>query len=297
MDRLDALRLFTRIVERRSFTAAATDLGVPRSTATYAIRQLEARLGARLLERTTRLVSTTLDGQAFYQRALAILADVEDAENALRGAEPQGLLRIDVSGMLARTFLLPRLPNFLDRYPRIDLHIGQGDRLVDLVSEGIDCVLRAGAPAESGMVMRRIASMREVTCASPAYLAQRGAPACLDDLAGHQMIGFVSSRSGKIMPLEFTVGSEVHEVTLPSRITVNNSDTLAELARLGFGIVQAPRYRFEADLAAGLLVEVLPSHPPTPTPLAAFYPQNRQLSPRVRAFIDWVVGLFASEDF
>lgn len=294
MDRLDSLRLFTRIVERRSFTAAATDLGVPRSTATHAIRQLEARLGVRLLERTTRLVSATLDGQAFYQRALAILADVEDAENALRGAEPKGLLRIDVSGMLARTFLLPRLPDFLDRYPRIDLHIGQGDRLVDLVREGVDCVLRAGAPAESGMVMRRIASMREVTCASPAYLEQRGAPASLDDLAGHQMIGFVSSKSGEVMPLEFTVGSEVREVSLPSRITVNNSDTLAELARLGLGIVQAPRYRFKADLARGVLVEVLPANPPTPTPLSALYPQNRQLSPRVRAFLDWVVGLFAS---
>ena len=294
MDRLDSLRLFTRIVERRSFTAAATDLGVPRSTATLAIRQLEARLGVRLLERTTRLVSATLDGQAFYQRALAILADVEDAENALRGAEPKGLLRIDVSGMLARTFLLPRLPDFLDRYPRIDLHIGQGDRLVDLVREGVDCVLRAGAPAESGMVMRRIASMREVTCASPAYLEQYGAPATLDDLAGHQMIGFVSSKSGQVMPLEFTLGSEVREVSLPSRITVDNSDTLADLARLGFGIVQAPRYRFEADLAHGVLVEVLPANPPTPTPLSALYPQNRQLSPRVRAFLDWVVELFAS---
>lgn len=185
MDSLDRMRLLARVIERGSFTAAAADLSMSRSTATEAIKELEARLGARLLERTTRHVTPTLDGQAYYQRCLAILADVEDAEAGFQAAQPQGQLRIDVHGFMARHFILPRLAEFLDRYPRIDLHIGDGDRLVDLVREGVDCVLRSGEQADSGMIVRRVATLREVTCASPAYLERHGVPATPDDLGGH----------------------------------------------------------------------------------------------------------------
>ncbi|PTE07725.1 LysR family transcriptional regulator [Mesorhizobium helmanticense] len=295
MDSLDRMRLLVRVIERGSFTAAAADLGLSRSTATEAIKELEARLGVRLLERTTRHVTPTLDGQAYYQRCLAILADVEDAEAGLQSAQPQGLLRIDVHGFMARHFILPRLAEFLDRYPRIDLHIGDGDRLVDLVREGVDCVLRSGEQAGSGMIARRVATLREVTCASPAYLEKHGMPTTPDDLGGHLMVGFRSSRTGEVMPLEFTIGDALRHVTLPSRVTVNGSDTMAELARLGFGLVQAPHYRFAADLAKGILVEVLPEFPPAPTPVSALYPQNRQLAPRVRVFIDWVTGIFGED--
>ncbi|WP_158807439.1 LysR family transcriptional regulator [Beijerinckia sp. L45] len=293
MDRLDSMRLLVRVIERRSFSAAARDIGVPRSTATEAVKRLEARLGARLLQRTTRHVAPTLDGDAYYRRCLAILADVEDAESAFRDAQPQGLLRIDVHPLLAQRFLLPHLPAFLAQHPGIDLHIGNGDRLVDLVREGVDCVLRAGEPDDSGMIIRRIATLEEATCASPAYLAAHGTPASPDDLAGHRMVGFVSSRTGDVLPLEFTVDGGLRKITLPSRITVNGSGTMAELARLGFGLVQAPRYRFEDDFARGTLVEVLKDFPPSPTPLSALYPQNRHVAPRVRAFLDWVVGVFA----
>ncbi|MGX9177092.1 LysR family transcriptional regulator [Mesorhizobium sp. BHbdii] len=292
MDSLDRMRLLARVIERGSFTAAAADLSMSRSTATEAIKELEARLGARLLERTTRHVTPTLDGQAYYQRCLAILADVEDAEAGFQAAQPQGQLRIDVHGFMARHFILPRLAEFLDRYPRIDLHIGDGDRLVDLVREGVDCVLRSGEQADSGMIVRRVATLREVTCASPAYLERHGVPVTPDDLGGHAMVGFRSSRTGEVMPLEFTVGGELRTITLPSRVTVNGSDTMAELARLGFGLVQAPHYRFASDFECGTLVEVLPDYPPAPTPLSALYPQNRQLAPRVRVFIDWVIGIF-----
>ncbi|TGQ28593.1 LysR family transcriptional regulator [Mesorhizobium sp. M00.F.Ca.ET.216.01.1.1] len=292
MDSLDRMRLLTRVIERGSFTAAAADLALSRSTATEAIKQLEARLGVRLLERTTRHVTPTLDGQAYYQHCLAILAEVEDAEADFQAAQPQGLLRIDVHGFMARHFILPRLAEFLDRYPRIELSIGDGDRLVDLVREGVDCVLRSGEQADSGMITRRITTLREVTCASPAYLEKHGMPASPDDLGGHVMVGFRSSRTGEVMPLEFTGGGELRHVTLPSRVTVNGSDTMAELARLGFGLVQAPHYRFAEDFARGTLVEVLPDYPPAPTPLSALYPQNRQLAPRVRVFVDWVIGIF-----
>ncbi|TIU63880.1 MAG: LysR family transcriptional regulator, partial [Mesorhizobium sp.] len=165
MDRLDRMRLFVRVVERHNFTAAAADLGLPRSTATEAIQQLEEHLGARLLDRTTRHVATTLDGQAYYERCLSILGEVEDAEAGFRSAEPRGLLRIDAHPLLTQRFLLPQLPAFLERHPGIDLHIGQGDRLVDLVREGVDCVIRAGEPQDSGMIMRRLAMIEEITCA------------------------------------------------------------------------------------------------------------------------------------
>lgn len=293
MDRLDRMQLFVRIVERRSFSAAATDLGLARSTVTEAVKQLEEGIGTRLLERTTRYVTPTLDGRAFYERCLAILAEVDEAENIFRDAQPRGLLRVDAHGFLTRTFLLPRLHEFLDRYPLLDLQIGQGDRLVDLVREGVDCVIRAGEIDDSGLIMRRLGTITEITCASRAYVEKHGLPKSPDGLEGHLAIGFLSSRTGQIMPLEFMVGEEVRHVTLPSRLTVNNSDTMVDLARRGFGLMQAPRYRLQRDIDEGVLVEVLADFPPSPTPLSALYPQNRQLSPRVRVFLDWIVKVFA----
>jgi len=292
MDRLDHMRLFVRLVERRSFTAAAADLGLPRSTATEALKRLEADLGARLLERTTRHVAPTLDGQDYYLRCRTILAELDEAESAFRNAEPRGLLRVDAHPLLSRTFLLPHLPEFLERYPLVDLHLGQGDRLVDMVREGVDCVIRSGTSVDSGMISRRLGTIAEITVASPAYLARHGTPASPDDLEGHLAIGFVSSRTGEILPLEFTVAGTVRNVQLPSRVTVNNSDTMADLARLGLGIVQAPRYRFADDLAKGTLVELLADSPPSPTSLFALYPQNRQTALRLRVFLEWAAAIF-----
>ena len=292
LDRLDRMRLFVRVVERGSFTAAAVDLGMPRSTATETMKALETSLGARLLDRTTRHVAPTLDGRDYYQRCLSILADVDEAEGALRGAEPRGLLRVDAHGLITRAFLLPHLPDFLDRYPAIDLHFGQSDRLVDLVREGVDVVIRAGELTDSGLIARRLGLIEEITVASPAYLAKHGVPHTPDDLADHAMIGFLSSRTGEIMPLEFAIEGKLREMRVRSRITVDNSDTMADLARRGWGLVQAPRYRFATDIAEGKLVEVLQDYPPSPTPLSALYPQNRQIPLRARVFLDWITEVF-----
>jgi DNA-binding transcriptional LysR family regulator len=292
MDYLDSLRLFIRVVERGSFTAAASDHGIPRSTATEAIRQLETRLGVRLLDRTTRHVAATPDGDQYYQRCLAILADLDDAEMMLRDSEPHGLLRIDAPGLLTRTFILPALPSFLERYPRIEVQFGQSDRLVDLVREGVDCAIRVGDPVDSGLVLRHLGTIEEVTVASPDYLARHGVPASIDDLGGHQMVGFLSSRTGEILPLEFNVAGAVREILLPMRVSANHSDTTADLARRGFGLVQAPRYRFAEDLAEGKLIEVLSDYPPLPTPLSALFSRSRQSAPRLRAFLDFVVEVF-----
>ena len=294
MDRLDSLRLFVRVVERGSFTAAAADRRVPRSTATEAIRQLEAQLGARLLDRTTRHVAPTPDGRDFYDRCLAILADLDDAEGVLRDGEPHGLLRVDAPGLLTRTFILPALPDFLHRFPRIELRFGQTDRLVDVVREGVDCAIRVGEPVDGELVLRRLAMVDEVTVASPAYLARRGTPRSPEDLRGHEMVGFVSSRTGAALPLELTVDGGPREVRLPMRVSADHSDTTADLARRGFGLLQAPRWRFADELAAGTLVEVLPAHPPSPTPLSALFPPSRRSAPRLRVFLDLMTEVFSA---
>ena len=293
MDRFDSMRLFVRVVDRRSFTAAAADLGLPRSTATEAIRHLESRLGVRLLERTTRHVAPTLDGEAYYRRCLSLLGDLEDAEGLFRNVQPRGLLRVDAHGLLTRAFVLPRLPEFLTQYPLIDLFIGQGDRLVDLVREGFDCVLRAGEISDSSLIVRKLVSLEKVTCASSAYLAEHGVPHSPDDLAGHRMVGFLSSRTQAVVPMELKVDGQTHHIVLPSRVTVNNSDSMADLGRYGFGLFQGPRYRVKADLESGVLVEVLKDYQPPPTALSALYPHSRQLSPRVRVFLDWVAEIFS----
>lgn len=291
MDRFTVMRLFVRIVERRSFSAAAADLQLPRSGATAAIKQLEGHLGTQLLQRSTRHVSPTVEGEVYYQRCAAILADLEDADRALTEGALSGLVRVDINGHLAREFVLPELPAFLDRYPGLVVHVGGGDRLVDLLREGVDCVVRAGEPVDNDMTGRRLGVAHEITCASPAYLEKHGVPDSPDDLSGHFMVGFVSSRTGRIMPLEFVIDGEIKEVTLPARVLVGNSDAQVDAARLGLGILQAPRHRLRSDVRAGTLVEVLAGFPPTPTPISLLYPGNRQLAPRVRVFIDWLIDV------
>src|ERR1700681_1127268 len=235
MDRFDAMRVFTRVVERRSFTLAAEDLGLPRSTVTDAVKQLEARLGVRLLERTTRQVNPTLDGEAYHRRCLSILADIEEAEGAFAGAKPKGLLRVDVHGTLARHFMLPGLPAFLETFPDIQFYMSEGDRLVDLIREGIDCVLRVGDLQDSDMVARRVAVLAEITCAAPAYIERFGMPSDLSALANHRIVGFHSSAMRELLPLEFIVDGVVRNVHLPATVAVNGAESLVAAARLGLG--------------------------------------------------------------
>ncbi|MEZ2220200.1 LysR family transcriptional regulator [Rhizobium sp. RCC_161_2] len=293
MDRFDAMRVFSRVVERRSFTLAAEDTGLPRSTVTDAVKQLEARLGVRLLQRTTRHVSPTLDGEAYYQRCLRILSDIEDAEGAFAGAKPKGLLRVDVHGTLARHFVLPNLPSFLETYPEIELYMSEGDRFVDLIREGIDCVLRVGTQQDSDMIARRVAMLEEITLAAPAYIERFGMPTHPDALDGHRMIGFRSSATGGLLPLEFTIDGAVRNITLPATVSVNAAESYFSAAKLGLGLIQVPRYHAEEALKSGELLNILKDFPPTRTPVSMLYPRSRQLSPRVRVFIDWLTKVFA----
>ncbi|MCS2608785.1 LysR family transcriptional regulator [Halomonas dongshanensis] len=294
MDRLDAMHAFTRIVERRSFTGAAQDLGYSRSTLTEAIKALEARLGTRLLQRTTRSVRPTQDGEAYYRHCRDILERVDAAEVGV-GARPQGTLRVDMHGTLARHFVLPRLAEFIEAYPEVTLVLSEGDRLVDLVQEGIDCVLRVGTPQDSDLVARRITLLDEVTVAAPGYLARQGTPRTLAELKGHCMVGFRSSQRGRTLALEFTREGRLEEIMLPATVTMSAAESYYAAALLGLGIIQVPRYHAANDLRAGRLVELLPNMPPSPSPVSLLYPSQRQLPSRVRVFIDWIVRVFAEQ--
>ncbi len=292
MDRFQEMQVFVRIAERQSFTRASDDLQIPRATVTNLMKRMEERLGARLLDRTTRTVRLTHDGEAYYGRCVRLLADLEEAEGSFRNVAPKGLLRVNLQGTLARHFVVPALPQFLARYPGIELHVGEDDRLVDLVREGIDCVLRAGTLQDSSMVGRRVARLEQVTVASPAYLDAHGDPGDLEALRTHRAVNYVSSATGNALPLEFTVDGRVTELHLDGIVAVTAADLYTGSALAGLGIVQVPRYRIEGELAAGQLKIVLPQFPPPPMPVTVLYPQNRQLSSRVRVFADWLRDIF-----
>jgi DNA-binding transcriptional LysR family regulator len=292
MDRFDAMRVFTRVVERRSFTVAADDLGLPRSTVTDAVKQLEARLGVRLLERTTRQVRPTLDGEVYHRRCLSLIADLEDAEGGFGGAKPRGLVRLGVQGTLARHFLLPNLPAFFAEYPDIEIDMGESDRWIDLIGEGVDCVLRFGHLPDSDMIARQLVVLERLTCAAPEYFDRHGMPVDPGALDGHRMIGLRSLTTGRLRPMEFMVGDALRDIALPAIMSVTGPESYLAAARLGLGLVQVPRFHAEADLARGTLLQVLAECAPPSVPVSLLYPRNRQLSPRVRVFIDWLLRAF-----
>ena len=292
MDRFQEMQVFVRIAERHSFTQAADDLQIPRATVTNLMKRMEERLGARLLESTTRTVRLTPDGQAYYGRCVRLIADLEEAEGSFSNLAPKGLLRANLQGTLARHFIVPALPAFLARYPGIELTIGEDDRLVDLVREGVDCVLRAGNLQDSSMVGRRVAQLPQVTVASPAYLEQYGEPADPHALARHRAVNYVSSATGKPVPLEFSMEGRNTPMLLPSVVSVTGVELYTGSAVAGLGIVQVPRYRVRDELASGRLKIILADFPPPPLPVSVLYPQNRQLSSRVRVFAQWLRDIF-----
>jgi DNA-binding transcriptional LysR family regulator len=287
------MRLFTRVVDRRSFTNAARDLGIPRSTATQVIKQLEQRLSVSLLQRTTRTVRPTLDGEAYYQRCLAILDAVEEAEGTFRDGAPKGTLRIEVQGTLARHFLVPAIPQFLSDYPEIRIAMSEGERWVDVIQEGVDCVLRYGVLKDSDLVARRVAMLERITLAAPTYLERFGCPRTPDDLPSHRAVGLRSITAGTVFPFEFATTEGVRHVEMDGPLSVTGTESFRDGVLLGLGLAQMPVFHIERDLAAGRVVRVLPDYPVPPVPVSVLYPRNRQLSPRVRLFMDWTARQFA----
>jgi DNA-binding transcriptional LysR family regulator len=238
------------------------------------------------------VVRPTLDGEAFYQRCTRIVHDIEDAEGAFLGAQPKGLLRVEVQGTLARHFLMPGLPSFFERFPDIELSMSESDRWVDLVEEGVDCVLRYGQLRDSDLVARQVAMLTRLTCATPAYLKKFGAPGRIDDLEGHRVVGLRSITTGLVTPLEFQTKEGVRIVNQPGVLTVTGTESYLAGIRLGLGLAQVPHFHVEEDLKRGRLVEILKKTPPPSMPVSLLYPRTRQMSRRTRVFVDWAAGEF-----
>lgn len=290
MDRIDLLRVFLRVAETRSFSTAADQLGLPRATVSIAVQRLEARLGVRLLHRTTRRVAPTHDGEALLQRAHALVADMEDLELRFQpaGGAVTGRLRVDLPSRIARQIVAPALPEFLQRYPNVQVELGSSDRAIDLVREGVDCALRVGDLTSDSLVARPLGELVLINCASPSYLARHGTPTGAGDLGAHFAVGYVSRASGRAMAWEWVEGSGVRTVRIPSRVTADNAETYIACALAGLGLIQIPRFDVVRHLDAGELVEVLPDARAAPMPVHLVYPHRRHLSRRVQAFLAWM---------
>jgi len=296
MDRFEAMVVFAQVVDSGGFTRAAEVLRMPKATVTTMVQNLEAHLGVKLLNRTTRRVEVTADGAAYYERCTRILADVQETEAALSTARvrPQGRLRVDVSVAFGRRMLMPALPEFLERYPGIRIEVGCTDRPVDLLEEGVDCVVRAGEPVDSSLVARRIGLLDFCCCAAPSYLSRHGVPEHPRDLARHRVVNFFSPRTGKIMAWDFTRTGERVELMLEGPVATNDSEAYLAAGLAGLGIVQLTRGMLNEPLAEGRFVHVLAEWTIDPLPIYAMYPRNRHLSAKVRVFVDWVAELMAA---
>ena len=297
MDRFDAMQAFARVVEAGSFTKAAQTLHMSKTTVTQLVQQLEARLRVKLLNRTTRQVKVTADGAAYYERVVRLLADLEDADTSLSSAvaSPRGRLRVDVPSPLARLILMPALPAFHARYPEIQLHMGASDRMVDLIGDNVDCVLRGGEVTEPSLIARHVGDHPIGVYAAPGSLALAGTPLHPVELEGphHHTVGFLRSRSGTVAPLELQRDGE--RITVQSRHAVAVDDGNAYLAAgvAGMGVLWLPQYMAREHAARGELVPLFKGWHCDAMPMYVAFPPNRHVSAKLRAFIDWVVSLMA----
>lgn len=291
MNRLDAMQIFVRVAELSSFTRAAESMGAPKASMSTAVQQLESLLGTRLLHRTTRRVELTQDGRAFYERSKDVLADMDELQSMFQHEQQalRGRLRVDMPSRVAHDLILPALPQWLAGHPQLELEISSTDRLVDLVREGFDCVLRVGELEDSSLIARPLGSLRMMNCASPAYLEAYGRPRRLEDLSRHRMVHYVSTLGARPLGWEYFDGAAWRCIPMAGIITVNNVDAYEAGCVAGLGLIQAPTLGMRPLIAAGKLVEVLPKYRAAPMPVSLLYAHRRNLSRRVRAFMDWMV--------
>ena len=291
MNPLDRMQIFARVAELASFTQAAQVLGIPKASASLAVQRLEAQLGTRLLHRTTRRVQLTQDGQAYLERCKDLLADVDELQTMFHqpeGSALRGRVRIDMSTGVARQLVLPRLPEFLQRHPLLEVELSSTDRRVDVVREGFDCVIRVGPVAEPGLVARPLGHVSVATCASPAYLARMGTPHSLEDLARHELVHYVSTLGTRSQGFETLEGGEPCYHPMAGRVTVNSAEAYLGACAAGLGLIQAPLLGVQELIDRGLLVEVMPSHPAPPMAMTLLYAHRRHLPQRVRVVMDWL---------
>lgn len=296
MSALETMQVFARVAELASFTQAADSLGMTKASVSIAVQQLEGRLGVRLLHRTTRKVTLTQDGMAFYERCKDLLADADELQTMFQqaaGVQLRGRVRVDMSTAMARHAVIPRLPELLAQHPLLELEISSTERRVDLVREGFDCVLRAGPVAESGLVARAVGQMDMCNCASPGYLQRAGRPEHPDDLARHQLIHYANTLGAKPDGFEFVRQGQLHRQAMAGAITVNNAEAYAAACVAGLGLIQVPRVGVLELLHRETLVEIMPAYIAPPMPLTLVYAHRRNLSVRVRVVMDWLVAVAA----
>lgn len=297
MDRFDAMQAFARVVEAGSFTKAAETLHMSKTTVTQLVQQLEARLRVRLLNRTTRKVNVTADGAAYYERVVRLLGDIDDAETSLSSASmaPRGRLRVDVPSPLARMLLIPALPGFFARYPEIQLTVGASDRIVDIIGENVDCVVRGGEITDQSLVARHVGDLELGIYAAPGYLHRFGTPLHPRELeeSRHTTVGFLWFRTGKALPYAMQRGEERMEAQGRSQLTVDDGNAYLAAGLAGLGVIWLPQYMAKPHLANGELLPLFEDWRMAPMPMYLAFPPNRHVSAKVRVFIDWIIELIA----
>jgi len=297
MDRFDAMQAFARVVEAGSFTKAAETLHMSKTSVTQLVQQLEARLRVKLLNRTTRKVNVTADGAVYYERVVRLLADLDDAETSLSSAStvPRGRLRVDVPSPLASMILVPALPQFHARYPDIQVDMGVSDRIVDLIDENVDCVVRGGELSDQSLMARRVGDLQLGVFAAPSYLARLGTPAHPRELedSEHRIVGFLWARTGKAVPYAMRNAGESVEIKGRYVLAVDDGNAYVAAGLAGMGVLWLPDYMSRPYLARGELVPLFEGWRLDPMPLFVAFPPNRHISRKVRVFIDWVAELMA----
>ncbi|AKF79470.1 LysR family transcriptional regulator [Myxococcus fulvus 124B02] len=298
MDKFMAMEAFVRVVESGTFTKAADALGLPKTAVTRLIQQLESHLRVKLLHRTTRRVTVTPEGMSYYPQALRLLGEVRELESTLSQSKrgPRGRLRVESSGTLSRLLLVPALPSFYARYPQMHLELGVSDRVVDLLSDNVDCAIRGGGVKDESLVARHLVDLTYGLCASPAYVERHGWPRHPQELAGpsHAVVSYFASPSGKELAFVLLRDGERLEVQGRSLLTLNETNAYLAAGLAGLGVMFAPRFVLEPYIAKGELVRVLEGWRPEPRPLFLVYPPARQQAAGLRVFIEWVTELFSS---
>ncbi|MEN8505753.1 MULTISPECIES: LysR family transcriptional regulator [Paraburkholderia] len=297
MDHLQAMRIFARVAQLRSFTKAAEQMQLPRPSVSGAIQYLETHLRVRLLQRTTRRVALTPEGAAYHERCMQVLADIDDAEALFAdvAAGPRGVVRVDLPERLALHVVIPALPAFFARYPDIRVVLSATDRMIDLIEEGVDCAVRVGNLGDTTLVARRIGEFEQLNCASRGYIEKHGLPRTPADLADHLAVGFFSSRTGRDLDWEYEEHGELKTLAMRSAVSVNSAHAYIGCCLAGLGLMQGPIGKGEAPLLeSGELVEVLKDWKAPPLPVSVVFPHGRHLAPRVRIFVDWIAQLIAA---
>ena len=296
----DDLRIFTRVARLASFTRAAEQLQLPRATVSTAVLRLENRLGARLLQRTTRRVQLTSDGQEFLDRSERLLADLDELGALFqhRAAQVSGRLRVDMPLGMATGRVMHRLPEFLRSYPSLAVEIHSADRRVDPVAEGFDCVVRVGAIVDESLAARPLGALALLNVVSRAYAETHGTPRTLDDLAAHWLVDYQPNPSDDPAAFEYLEAASGRSIRLPMRhlVTVSNSAAYEAACRAGLGLVQLPAVSALRGIREGALLEVLPAYRPAPMPVHLLFPHRRHLPRRVRAFADWIADVVQDAD-